>query len=136
MVCAAVYMVRSQLDLLLAMHHTFVGTAPPLPLKGESLKGARKTGRVLQGAPSLVAPLVVNADEAATMASVHPPTPISTYIQRVLQDPDCMSVFAQKDGRVSPVILHFAGAAPQLAALVRHDSSLAYTQVSPSPYLQ
>ena len=129
--CRAVYIVRNQVDVLLAIHHSFVGTPPPLPRVGEPLKKRSSVVPILQGQPSLVAPMVVSAEDATIIASQHPPTELSTYIQRVLDDKVCSSVLAQSDGRVSEVVLNFVSAPSQLTALVRHMSNLAYTQVIP-----
>lgn len=124
-------MVRSQMDMLLAMHHSLVGTAPPLPLKGVPKNRCNLGGRLPQGAPSLVAPLLVTQHDGDLLAAVRPPTPVGQYIGRILEDPECSTLLAKKGGRVSDVVHHFAGSASQLAMLVRHGGNLAYTQVGP-----
>ena len=131
----AVYMVGSQTDLFLAIHHCFVGTPPPLPLRGDNTATARLRP-VLRGQPSLIAPIVVTPQEAIAMATTNPPTPMTALITRVMKDPVGSCILAQRDGRLSEQVLQFIGAAPQLATLRASFTGLAYTQVRhPTAYV-
>ena len=123
------FKVGSQRDLLLAAHHAFVGTEPPLPQKGNTQAEEVPDQPLLRGRPSLIAPMVVTPAEAKTLATVPRSTPMAALVCQVYGDSECRSILARDDGRMSETVLHFLGAAPQLSTLRTYFPCLAYCQV-------
>lgn len=127
MPCCVEYLVRSPRDLLLAVHHSFVGTAPPLQEVG--VRAAPPLDQELTGKPSLIAPMVVTPKMAGAMAVRAPATQMTNLIGQVAADGDASIILATRDGRMSEPVQQLMAWPPGLAMLRNHFPGLAYTLV-------
>lgn len=129
---AAVYRVKNQREVLLAAHHAFVGTAPPLQQAGDA--SGPPLAPDLSGEPSLIALMLVTPAEAEQLAAGDPGQPMAELMKKVHGDPAAQVIMAARDHRLSETVLQFLGSAPELAMLRSEYKSLAYNLVRIKSY--
>ena len=110
------YLIGNQKDLLVAAHHTFVGTVPRLRAAGSQTAG-KVVFALPDGAPSLVAPMMLSADEVDLLRADHRKTAIKERCIEVADHDVSSCLLARKDGRMSEAVQQLVSAPRELATL-------------------
>ena len=127
-VACAEFFVRNHLDMLYAAHHSFTGTRPPLVTVEGGNEGVMK-GHLVAGAPSLIAPMTVSAQDVAHMQMGDDTSWLARICAAVAGNTTAKHIMCSADKRMSPVVQQFVSAAPLLAVARSHFSGLLECQV-------